>query len=69
MSLEFLIHKVFIKLLDTDTDEIDMWCIEHFGEQGIKWDSYFADDSPYNYDQYYIFENHEDAVLFTLTWV
>ena len=64
-----LIYKVFIKLPTTDTDHIDKWCYEHFGEQGKKWDCYFADDSPYNYDQYYIFANHADAMLFTLKWV
>ena len=63
-----LIHKVFIKLPTTDTDHIDEWCFKHFGEQGKKWDCYFADDNPWNFDQCYIFAEHKDAVLFTLTW-
>ncbi len=62
-------YKVFVKLATTDTDDIDQWCYEHFGEQGHKWDSYFADDSPYNYDQYFIFAEHNDAVLFSLKWL
>ena len=60
--------KVLMKLPSTDTEHIDEWCFQHFGEQGKKWDSYYADDSPFNFDQYFIFAKHEDAVLFTLTW-
>ena len=67
-SYRDLVHKVLVKLPDTDTEHIDHWCIKHFGEQGKKWDCYFADDSPYNFDQYYIFAEHKDAVLFSLTW-
>lgn len=62
-------NRVYLKCKTTDTDDIDGWCTEHFGEQGIKWDAWFADDSPWNYDQIYSFINHEDAVLFTLRWV
>ena len=67
-TTDHLIHKVFLKFADTNIDDIDEWCYEHFGIQGENWDSYFADMSPHNYDQYYIFANHDDAVLFTLRW-
>jgi len=62
-------YKVLVKLPSTDTDHIDEWCWKHFGEQGEKWDCCFADDSPWNYDQYYMFANQKDAMLFTLRWV
>lgn len=68
MSYRDLIHKVYLTLPNTDTEHIDHWCIEHFGGQGKKWDCYFADDNPWNYDQYYVFAVYEDAVLFTLRW-
>lgn len=68
MSWRDLIYKVLIKLPNTDTEHIDEWCYEHFGLQGKTWDCYFADDSPYNFDQYYAFARHEDAVLFKLRW-
>lgn len=63
-----LVHKVLVKLADTNTDHLDKWCEKHFGEQGKLWDSYYAEDSPFNYDQFYIFANHKDAMLFILTW-
>jgi hypothetical protein len=69
MMYDDLTHRVFLKCPTTDTDTVDRWCYEHFGEQGDKWDAWFADDSLWNYDQIYAFVNHEDAVLFTLTWV
>lgn len=68
MSWQDLIYKVLLKLPNTDTEHIDEWCYEHFGIQGNTWDCYFADDSPYNFDQYYAFARHEDAVLFKLRW-
>lgn len=64
-----LTHRVYLKLSNTDTQYIDRWCYEHFGEQGYNWDSYYANDSMYNFDQYYIFAKHKDAVLFELKWV
>lgn len=67
-TTEHLIHKVFLKFADTNTDHIDEWCYDHFGVQGEKWDAYFASSESYNYDQYYIFANLDDAVLFTLRW-
>ena len=62
-------HKVYIKLSDTNTDHIDEWCYEHFGIQGEKWDAYFASEDTGNYDQFYIFANHDDAMLFSLRWL
>ena len=61
-------YKVYTKLPDTNTDHIDEWCYEHFGIQGKKWDAYFANSIPLNYDQFYIFANHDDAMLFRLRW-
>ena len=69
MSFVDLTHKVLLKLPNTDTDHIDRWCESHFGERGGKWDCWFANDSLFNFDMYYAFLNHEDAVLFTLRWV
>jgi hypothetical protein len=68
MAMKDLVHRVFVKLPNTDTEHIEQWCESHFDFRGGKWDCYFADDSPYNFDMYYIFEKHEDAVLFSLTW-
>lgn len=66
---DILLHKVYIKLPDTNTDHIDEWCYEHFGIQGEKWDAYFASTNTGNYDQFYIFANHDDAMLFSLRWL
>lgn len=68
MSYRDLVYTVYMKLPNTDTSHLDKWCNDHFGEQGILWDSYYVDASPHNFDQYYAFSNHEDAMLFTLTW-
>jgi len=61
-------YRVYFKSPNTDTDHIEEWCYEHFGLQGKQWDCWFANESPYNFDQYYAFVRHEDAVLFKLRW-
>lgn len=61
-------HQIFVKMKTVDTEEMDKWCVNHLGEQGVKWDCYFASDNLYNYDMYYAFIEHKYAMVFSLTW-
>ena len=68
MSVREFHYRVLLPMTTTDSDHIEFWCEKHFGIRGIKWDCWFNNDSPFNYDLTFAFDRHEDAVLFTLTW-
>ncbi len=68
MIFDDLKYRVHLKCNNTDTEHIDIWCEEHFGYRGGKWEVWFDNDSLFNFDLTYAFLNQEDAMLFTLRW-
>ncbi len=64
-------YKVPVEIRDTDRiQEMEDWCIRMFGlsDRG-RWYWGYKDDSDYNSDVNYLFEDEKDMLLFRLRWL